>query len=99
MSGPEDEVVVYWRPGCPFCSTLRRRLAKGGLATREVNIWDDPDGAARVRAAAGGDETVPTVAVAGRVLVNPPARTVLALAAEAGIPVAVPPSRRRPWAR
>ncbi|HYI62359.1 MAG TPA: glutaredoxin domain-containing protein [Acidimicrobiales bacterium] len=97
VGGPE--VVVYWRPGCPFCTTLLRRLAKGGLAPREVNIWDDPDAAAQVRAVAGGNETVPTVHVAGRFLVNPSARAVLALAAEAGIPVEAPPSSGRLWRR
>lgn len=83
--GESPEVVVYWRPGCGFCSSLRRQLATAGVPTREVDIWSDPDAAAQVRAVAKGNETVPTVAVAGRFLVNPPARTVVALAAEVGI--------------
>ena len=33
------------------------------IPNRRVNIWRDPDAAARVRAAAGGNETVPTVVV------------------------------------
>lgn len=56
-----DCVEFYWRPGCPFCIALRRRLRGSGLPVREVNIWDDPDAAARVRAVAGGNETVTTV--------------------------------------
>lgn len=36
-----------------------------------VDIWRDPDGAAVVRAANQGDETVPTVVVAGRAHTNP----------------------------
>ena len=44
---------------------------------------------------AGGNETVPTVDVGGTVLVNPSARRVTALAAEAGITVA--PHLRRWW--
>lgn len=84
------EVVVYWRPGCGFCARLRRGLAKAGVPTREVDIWDDPDGAAVVRSAAGGNETVPTVAVGGRLLVNPRAAEVVALAEEAGVPVTPP---------
>lgn len=84
------EVVVYWRPGCMFCSSLRRRLARAGLSTREVNIWDEPDGAAAVREAAGGNETVPTVAVGGQVLVNPPAEVVVDLAQKAGATLAPP---------
>lgn len=88
----QNEVVVYWRPGCMFCSSLRRALAKAGLPTREVNIWDEPDGAAVVRSATGGNETVPTVAVGGQLLVNPAPAMVLALAEADGIEREAPPA-------
>ncbi len=68
---PPGEVVVYWRPGCPWCALLRRRLRRAGLAAREVNIWEDPAAAARVRSITGGDETVPTVVVGDLAMVNP----------------------------
>lgn len=64
-------IEVLWRPGCPYCSRLRRDLAHAGVVTVERDIWADPDAAARVRAATGGDETVPTVIVGTRALVNP----------------------------
>jgi len=83
-------VEVYWRPGCPFCSSLFRSLEGAGLPLRLRNIWEDEEAAAFVRAHADGNETVPTVDVAGSVLVNPPARVVLALAAEAGIELEPP---------
>ena len=72
-----DLVTVYWRPGCPYCAALRRGLRRAGLPTAEVNIWTDPEAAAIVRSIAGGNETVPTVVVAGTGLVNPKVRTVL----------------------
>ena len=78
-------VTVYWRPACPFCMVLRRGLRKAGLETVEVDIWKDPAGAAAVRAAADGNETVPTVRVGDEVFVNPSAAQVLAAAAELGI--------------
>lgn len=78
-----SQVVVYWRPGCPFCSGLRRRLRRLGVRTTEVNIWADPDGAAAVRSLAGGNETVPTVVVGGTALVNPTGRQVLEAARQA----------------
>lgn len=84
---PAAEVVVYRRPGCPFCISLTRGLRRAGVPFREIDIWADPDAAAFVRAAARGNETVPTVDVAGTVLVNPPAALVLAHAVEARIPV------------
>ena len=78
---------MYWRPGCPYCTSLARGLRRGGLCFREVDIWAEPEGAAFVRAAARGNETVPTVDIAGTVLVNPSATEVLTRAADAGIPV------------
>ena len=95
--GRAPYVDVYWRPGCGFCMTLKRGLSHGGLEVREINIWDDPEAAAFVRQHARGNETVPTVDVNGTVVVNPPARVVLALAREAGIAVADPPPSR--WRR
>lgn len=83
-------VDVYWRPGCGFCMALKRRLSQSRLEVRELNIWDDPEAAAFVRRHANGNETVPTVDVAGTVLVNPAAKAVVAMAREAGIEVRDP---------
>ena len=70
-------MTVYWRPGCGFCGALLRGLERQGVGFEQVNIWDDPDGAAFVRSVAGGNETVPTVRVADVALINPSARDVL----------------------
>jgi glutaredoxin len=70
-------VEVMWRPGCPFCASLRRGLRRSGVASVEHNIWSSSDAATRVRGATGGDETVPTVFVGDRALVNPSARQVV----------------------
>lgn len=64
-------VEVLWRPGCPYCSRLRRGLRRAGVETVEHDIWADPSAAARVRNATGGDETVPTVVIGRQALVNP----------------------------
>lgn len=84
MSRPEriEVVEVYWRPSCPFCGPLRRGLARTGIPTRETNIWAEPAGAARVRAVAGGNETVPTVFIGARALVAPRLRDVLSAVAD-----------------
>jgi glutaredoxin-like protein len=83
-------VDVYWRPGCGFCSALFRGLRRAGVPFREIDIWEDPEAAAFVRAHARGNETVPTVDVAGTVLVNPPASRVVDLATQAGIELVGP---------
>jgi len=66
-----DAIHLYWRPGCGFCSMLRRGLDKAGIETIDHNIWDDPNDAAVVRGYANGNETVPTVVVGDMSLVNP----------------------------
>ena len=71
-----DAVHYYWRPGCPFCSMLRRGLDKAGIETVDHNIWEDPDDAATVRHYANGNETVPTVVIGDVGLVNPSAKQV-----------------------
>ncbi|MFD7862435.1 glutaredoxin domain-containing protein [Streptomyces sp. NPDC059783] len=64
--------VVFWRPGCAYCIRMRLRLGRSARRMHWVDIWSDPAGAAEVRAANDGDETVPTVFVAGRPHTNPP---------------------------
>ncbi|MET8982704.1 glutaredoxin domain-containing protein [Streptomyces sp. NPDC004539] len=63
--------VVYWRPGCKYCARLRIRLGPDAHRVHWVNIWADPQAAARVRAVNDGNETVPTVFIADRPYVNP----------------------------
>ncbi|HVW42562.1 MAG TPA: glutaredoxin domain-containing protein [Amycolatopsis sp.] len=70
-NGHESVVEFYWRPGCGFCMLLRAHLDSAGLPRREVNIWDDPEAAGRVRSVANGSETVPTVFVGPVAMVNP----------------------------
>lgn len=93
-----SEVVVYWRPGCPYCWLLRRALRQRRLPTREVNIWTDPDAAAVVRSIADGNETVPTVVVGDVAMVNPtPAQVIGAVRQQAPQLLAQVASTRWPW--
>lgn len=64
-------VVVYWRPGCPFCERLRRGLGSAGRDAVWVNIWRDDEAAAFVRSVNDGNEVVPTVVVDGEAHTNP----------------------------
>lgn len=99
-----DDIVVFWRPGCGYCSGLLREMEHFEVAYTAVNIWQEPEAAAVVRSIARGNETVPTVLVGGAVgLVNPTVHDVLAAAATHA-PAAVPegytapePSRFGKW--
>lgn len=90
-------IQFYWRPGCPFCVTLRRGLARRGIPVESFNIWEDPDAAARVREVAGGNETVPTVFIGERALVNPSAAQVESLLRAEGLAAHLENRPRRRW--
>ncbi|MGW2325486.1 glutaredoxin domain-containing protein [Streptomyces sp. NPDC001700] len=70
-SAADGRPIVYWRPGCAYCLRLRIHLGRSARQLHWVNIWRDPAGASAVREANDGNETVPTVAVAGRPHTNP----------------------------
>lgn len=73
-----EPVTVYWRPGCMFCMRLRLVLRWHHLQPGMLNIWRDAEAAAFVRSVADGNETVPTVVIDGRAIVNPAPRIVVA---------------------
>lgn len=78
---PASQIDLYWRPGCGFCSMLRRKLDQLGIERVEHDIWDDPADAAIVRQHANGSETVPTVVIGDRGFVNPSAGELIAFLA------------------
>jgi mycoredoxin len=80
MSPSQQAVTVFWRPGCGFCTRLFDDLEATDLVYERRNIWEEPDAAAYVRSVAGGNETVPTVKVGRKGLVNPSAERVIELA-------------------
>ena len=71
QSAADGRPIVYWRPGCSYCMRLRAILGRDATRAYWVDIWADPEGAATVRAAAGGNETVPTVVFRGQAAINP----------------------------
>lgn len=64
-------VVVYWRPGCPYCGRLERAIGAKADAVTWVNIWEDDAAAAYVRSVNDGNEVVPTVVLDGIAVTNP----------------------------
>jgi len=70
-SAEDGKAIIYWRPGCPFCLRLRATLGQTARRAHWVDIWSDPEGAAAVREVADGNETVPTVILAGKPHINP----------------------------
>ncbi|HEU5006845.1 MAG TPA: glutaredoxin domain-containing protein [Jatrophihabitantaceae bacterium] len=86
-------VDVYWRPGYPYCSALRRDLSRRRPPARWHNIWQDEAARSFVGAANVGNETVPTVRVRDTTLTNPRGAQVTALATGENIRL----TRAWPW--
>lgn len=77
-----DNITVYTTSTCGPCRRLKRNLQEAGVSFREIDVNTEPEVARRIEAATGGYRIVPTVRVGERLLVNPPASDVVALAAE-----------------
>ena len=81
-------VTMYTTSWCPFCHTLKARLADRGIAWDEVDIDRDEEAAVVVMQANNGNRTVPTLVYSdGSTQTNPSAQQVqlkLAELAEVG---------------
>jgi mycoredoxin len=73
------ELTMYSTSWCGYCRRLKLQLNEAGIPYREVDIDRDPDAAAFVEQANGGNQTVPTVVFPdGGVVTNPSFREVRA---------------------
>lgn len=65
-------VTMYSTTWCGYCRRLKSQLDREGIAYTEINIEQDPESAAFVEKANGGNQTVPTVLFPdGSTLTNP----------------------------
>ncbi|WP_434596180.1 glutaredoxin domain-containing protein [Streptomyces sp. A5-4] len=56
-------VTMYSTTWCGYCRRLKSQMDREGIAYNEINIEHDPESAAFVEKANGGNQTVPTVLV------------------------------------
>ena len=67
----DDDVIVYWRPGCVFCDRLKLGLRQMRDDLTWVNIARDPEAAEFVAGHHNGNEVVPTVVTGAGALLDP----------------------------
>ena len=71
-------ITMYSTTWCGYCRRLKSQMDREGIAYTEVNIELDPEAAAFVEKANGGNQTVPTVLFTdGTALTNPTLAEVL----------------------
>jgi len=56
-------VTMYSTTWCGYCRRLKSQMDREGITYNEINIEQDPQSAAFVEKANGGNQTVPTVLV------------------------------------
>ncbi|MFE9763364.1 mycoredoxin [Streptomyces sp. NPDC005808] len=56
-------VTMYSTTWCGYCRRLKSQMDREGITYDEINIEQDPQSAAFVEKANGGNQTVPTVLV------------------------------------
>lgn len=65
-------ITMFSTTWCGYCRRLKTLLDREGIGYTEVNIEEDPESAAFVEGANGGNQTVPTVLFpSGAVATNP----------------------------
>jgi len=74
---------MYSTVWCGYCQRLKAQMTREGLTYSEVDIEVDPEAAAFVETANGGNQTVPTLLFSdGTIMTNPPIRDVVTKVAE-----------------
>lgn len=67
-----SQFTLYSTPWCGYCHRLKSQLEREGIEFDLVDIELQPEAAAIVQKANGGDQTVPTLVFAdGSALTNP----------------------------
>jgi glutaredoxin len=66
-----DRITVYGADWCPATISARRHLESLGVAYRYIDVDDDPEASAWVKAQNGGREKKPTFDIEGEVLTAP----------------------------
>jgi mycoredoxin len=64
-------VTLYSAEWCGHCRRLKRQLSDAGIDYVEIDIDENAEFGDRIVRHTGGFRTIPTVEIAGRLLVNP----------------------------
>ena len=60
------EVVIYTKPGCPYCAAAMSLLSKKGVDFTEIVASNDPEKKAEMVQRAGGRATFPQIFIDDR---------------------------------
>lgn len=59
MPGEPQNVIVYTKPGCPYCAAAMKDLEERGVSYEEISTEGNPEAIKEVMRLSGGQGTVP----------------------------------------
>jgi len=59
-------VIIYTKPGCPYCAKAREHYTQHGIAYEDRNAQDNMDYRKEMLAFSDGDPTVPVIVENGQ---------------------------------
>lgn len=65
-----SEVVIFTKPGCPYCAAAKDHFQRQGIHYTEYNVTADPSALRRMLELNGGRRQVPTIVQDDRVTVG-----------------------------
>jgi glutaredoxin 3 len=60
------DVIIYTKPGCPYCAKAREHYTQRGIAFDERNAQDNMNYRKQMLAISNGDPTVPVIVENGQ---------------------------------
>ena len=65
-----SNIVIYTRPGCPYCAAAKHDLSGRGLSYEEINVESNPEARAEVMRLSAGTGVVPILVEGDKVTVG-----------------------------
>lgn len=65
-----EEVIIFTKPGCPYCAAAKEDFRTRRVAFSERNVLSDREALAHMLSLNGGKRLVPTIVESGRVQVG-----------------------------
>ena len=70
MDTTQEKVVIYTKPGCPYCAAAMQDLEKRGASYEEVSIENNPEAVEEVKRLSDGKGIVPVLVSGDKVEVG-----------------------------
>lgn len=62
-----SDVIMYTKPGCPYCAAAKEHYNSQGTAFDEINVIDNPEAQTKALDLSGGKRIVPIIIDKGEV--------------------------------